>query len=58
MQDDTATWATLAMEKFSNKRIPFANLWQNFCKQFKACFKTIDEVVNTKENFESYSKTH
>ena len=49
MLEDAAVWAALAMEEFTNGQIPFVGMWENFCTEFQAHFKTSDESGDAKE---------
>lgn len=49
MSEDAAVWAALAMEEFANGQIPFVGMWENFCTEFQAHFKTSDESGDAKE---------
>jgi hypothetical protein len=49
LQDDASIWGSPAMEEFANGGVPFAGNWETFCRDFKARFETVDEVVDAKE---------
>ena len=49
MQDDAALWATPAMEDITLGHTPFNNDWNEFRRQFKARFESVDEAVDAKE---------
>ena len=49
LQDNAAISASPAMEEFAVECVPFNEWWTSFQEQFKARFKTVDEVVDAKE---------
>ena len=49
LQDDASIWASLAMEEFATRGVPFSGRWETFREHFKARFETVDEAVNAKE---------
>lgn len=49
LHDNAAMWAALAMEEFSDERVPLCSQWAVFQEQFKAQFETVDKMVNAKE---------
>ena len=49
LQGDAVIWGTPAMEDFANGMPPFGSRWDFFREQFKAHFKSADEVVDAKE---------
>ena len=44
-----AIWAAPAMEEFAKGKVPFDGEWATFCKEFKARFEMVDEVIDAKE---------
>ena len=47
-----AIWAAPAMEEFALEKVPFDGEWATFYKEFKACFETVDEVIDIKEKLQ------
>ena len=49
LQDEAAIWTFPAMKEFAQGVAPFSSQWRMFRTEFKACFKMVNETVDTKE---------
>ena len=49
LQDNMAIWAAPAIEEFAERKVPFDGKWATFHKEFKACFRMVDKVIDMKE---------